>query len=262
MISKNEYYFDTNCFYKIGKNSEKIKYLKSFDLKITTSYVAVAEIQRIVKVEDFKRKQSAMYALDNLVDEIYVAPDFEILPKAYGLNTTSFSYPRNSIKKFIQAKSISEIDNNINKNIINWKTDWHNYMNCTFNNITNDPPSSESELFDQLVVGWAFHAKLISKEIYELSKRDEKKFNELKNYTKKKYTGSLDVLFKFIITMLSLARKGQQFEKNRIFDIEFFFHMRKDDINQIFVTTEKELIAICQHFMSDRIKNFDEIKLG
>ena len=259
----NEYLLDTNCFYSIGRNKSKIDKIRSLASKVTTASVAVAEIQRIEDLQndtDFRIRQAAMFALDNVTDEIYVTADLTVIPQAFGQPFDKCAkYPRESIKTFLSAKSTVEINELINDNLKAWKADWQPYYSNLYRKVLNYPPDSENKLRTELIISYACHAGLFSKETYSQAKIDKGLFDRISRQALDNYTGQLDVLISFLIKMNQTNYMNKKIDENRLFDLEFFFHMRPDDSNQVFVTKEKDLIEIFEKVNKNRILHFDSL---
>lgn len=258
-----EYLFDTNCFYSIGRKQNKIEAINELDYKITTASVAISEIQRIddnISIRKFQGRKAAMYALDQVTDEIYVTPDYTVLPRAFGQKyDKNIKYPRQSISHFLNANVPSEIDQSINKNLKNWKLDWPEYFPKHYRQIINEPPYPEDELRRGLITAYACQAGLFSKETYSEARQNQSSFAQLQELAINKYNGELDILIDFIIKMAFVNYGNKKIDKNRLFDLEFFFHMRPNDSEQLFVTTEIDLIEIFRMVDKKRIINFNEL---
>lgn len=261
-----EYLFDTNCFYAISRKQDKIqdkvKAIKQSGFKITTAEVGVTEIATIVKEKDFQKRRGAMYALDLLVDDIYIAPDYATIPRAFGQNydrNKDNNYLRELIRMFLDSKSPNDFDKTVNGILKKRKSNWQKYFPDAFRQVSLDTFDSENEMIRQQIVGFAYHAGLFSLDTYEKAKENSQSFDSLTEFAVANYNGDLDVLFKFVIKMLSNTKRGNKVEQNRVFDLEFLFHMRPSDLLQIFVTNEKDLIKIFQQVDKNRVCHFDEV---
>lgn len=261
-----EYLFDTNCFYAISRKQDKIQdkvnAIKQSGFKITTANIGVTEIATIIKEGDFQKRKAAMYALDLLVDDIYIAPDYAVIPRAFGQSydkSKDNSYLRQLIRMFLASKSPNDFDKTINEILKKKKSNWQGYFPDAFRRVTLDIFDSENEMKRQQIVGFAYHAGLFSLDAYEKAKENDSSFDRLAELAVANYNGDLDILFEFEIKMLSNTNRGNKVEKNRAFDLEFFFHMRPRDLLQIFVTNEKELIKIFQQVDKNRVCHFEEI---
>lgn len=260
-----EYLLDTNCFYSIGRNQAKIEKIRRLSCKFTTSSIAVSEIQRIKNFEDirdFGRRQAAMFALENITDEIYVTPGLTVIPKAYGQPfDKNVRYARESIQNFLNAKAPREIYEAINDNINNWKENWQTYYSQFYKKVLDYPPENEEKLRTELIIAYACQAELFSKQTFEQAKSDNILFQEIEKLALDKYTGQLDFLISFLVKMnqINYRNRNKKLDENRLFDLEFLFNMRPNDSNQIFVTIEKDLIEIFQGVDSKRIIHFDRL---
>jgi len=257
MSKSQEYLFDTNCFYSIGRDQKKIAALRASTHRITTASVAVAEIQRLknnVSDRKFGRRQAAMFALDQLSSKIYITADFAALPKAFGQPyDKNAEYKRESIREFLNAKSPLDVDFSINDNIKEWKSNWQSYFSRGYREAISHSPTDEQRLRVELIMAYAYHAGVLKRETFEKAKSDEALFQNISKQTLQSYNGDLDFMITFLLKMNHVNYENKKIDKNRLFDIEFLFHMRPNDTDQIFVTTERELIEILQEVDKNRV---------
>lgn len=78
--------FDTNCFYAISANRKKREHLRALDNPVSTSIIAPLEILRISDdAKDFRKRKSAMEALDYVRANILLESPDSIIRRSFGL---------------------------------------------------------------------------------------------------------------------------------------------------------------------------------
>ena len=73
---------------------------------------------------------------------------------------------------------------------------------------------------------YACHAGLFSKETYSKARENQSSYAQLQELAVSNYNGELDILIDFIIKMAFVNYGNKKIDKNRLFDLEFLFHMR------------------------------------